>query len=99
MHFFGCSIFRAISLVSGLASATPLTSGGKHDNYGLKPFNIDLSKNLPRMLNLIKNTRLPLTLSENPGSSAGITLDTLTTLQSEWITAFDWKKEQASMNK
>lgn len=69
------------------------------NNFLVHPFQIDLSKDVPRMLELINHTRLP-DESEYPGvgSSFGTGLDFLKGLQKEWLTVFDWKKEQASMN-
>jgi len=52
------------------------------------------------MLDLVKNTVLP----EQPeypglGSTAGIDLDVLKQLQREWLTTFDWSREEAALNK
>ncbi|KAL7947565.1 Alpha/Beta hydrolase protein [Trichoderma barbatum] len=68
--------------------------------YHVRPFNIDLSKNVPHMIEMIKDTHLP-NKPVYPGltSDLGITLDTLKDLKNQWITSFDWQKEQAAMNK
>lgn len=52
------------------------------------------------MVRLAKDTRLP-DKPEYPGlgSSLGIDLDVLKSLREQWITDFDWKKEQDSINK
>ncbi|KAI8946654.1 alpha/beta-hydrolase [Xylaria longipes] len=71
----------------------------------VKPFEINLSERVPHMLDLIQNTQLPSSEfvaareSTNGTLSTGISLQTLKELQSEWITGFNWDKEQASMNK
>ncbi|KAI0409267.1 Alpha/Beta hydrolase protein [Xylaria palmicola] len=57
------------------------------------------------MLDLIRNTRLPenefvaAVESRNDTLSTGISLQTLKDLKQEWITSFNWDKEQASINK
>lgn len=66
----------------------------------IEPFKIDLSKNVPRMLELVKNTKLPDTCAySNLGASAGIDLDVLKQLQREWVEDFDWRTEEKDMNK
>ncbi|KAI5460231.1 Alpha/Beta hydrolase protein [Mariannaea sp. PMI_226] len=70
------------------------------DTFNLQPFVINLSREVPRMLNLVKNTRLPDQEEyAGVGSSAGIALDTLKQLQTKWTTTFDWNKEQHALNK
>ncbi|VUC34859.1 unnamed protein product [Clonostachys rosea] len=65
----------------------------------VEPLKVDLSKNVPRMLDLVKNTKLPETsIYSSLGSSAGIDLNVLRQLQNEWITNFDWKSEEEQMN-
>lgn len=51
------------------------------------------------MLTFADNTRLP-DKPEYPGlaDTAGIGLDTLKSLKQEWLTDFDWIKEQESIN-
>lgn len=77
-------------------SASVLLSG----RYRLKPYTLNLESEVPRMLQLISNTHLP-EVPEYPGlsSDAGIPLSTLKALRTQWLTQFDWKKEQASINK
>ncbi|KAL7916674.1 Alpha/Beta hydrolase protein [Trichoderma velutinum] len=78
------------------ASASALPSA----NYRLKPYTLNLESQVPRMLHLISDTQLP-EVPEYHGlsSDAGIPLSTLKSLRTQWLTQFDWKKEQASINK
>ncbi|KAK0648103.1 Alpha/Beta hydrolase protein [Cercophora newfieldiana] len=72
-----------------------------HRNAPLvKPFKVDLSKEVPRMLKLVRDTRLP-DKPEYPGlgSSLGIDLDVLKGLKDKWLRGFDWKKEEDAINK
>jgi hypothetical protein len=92
-----------ITLTSLLGAANALvlrSDGNKADNSGfdLRPFTINLSSEVPRMLQLIKHTKLPHA-PEYPGAAAGITLDTLKSLQSEWTSQFDWGKEEEGLNR
>ncbi|KAM0417085.1 hypothetical protein ACHAPT_012923 [Fusarium lateritium] len=65
----------------------------------VKPFKVDLSKNVPRMLDLVRNTKLPDTPAYSGlGASAGIDPNVLKQLQREWIEDFDWKREEEDMN-
>ncbi|RDW61068.1 hypothetical protein BP6252_12451 [Coleophoma cylindrospora] len=68
-------------------------------SFNLRPFSIDLSNRVPTMLSKINETQLP-DLPEYPGvgSSFGINLDTLKSFQQEWLTSFNWEKEQSSIN-
>lgn len=52
------------------------------------------------MLELVRGTELP-DKEEYPGvgSSAGIALDVVKSLQREWTVDFDWHKEEAKLNK
>lgn len=65
----------------------------------VEPFTVDLSKNVPRMLDLVNNTKLPETsIYSDLGSSAGIDPNVLRELQKQWITDFDWDSEEEQMN-
>jgi hypothetical protein len=66
----------------------------------VQSFDVDLSKRLPRMLDLIKNTQLP-DKPEYPGveGSLGLDLDVLKTLKNEWIHEYNWQKDQSYMNR
>jgi hypothetical protein len=87
----------------GLSALAPvcLSALVEHANhFDLKPFSINLSNGAPRMLELVKETRLPDN-EEYPGlgSSAGIALDVVKSLQREWTAEFDWDQEEAKLNK
>ncbi|KAJ1711030.1 alpha/beta-hydrolase [Aspergillus flavus] len=70
-----------------------------NSTFELHPFHIDLSSGIPRMLDQIRGTHLPEQFPYfGVGTSLGIGLDDLNTLRTEWITNFDWEKEQDSMN-
>ncbi|KAL7928227.1 Alpha/Beta hydrolase protein [Trichoderma chlorosporum] len=86
--------------VVAAAGATALPSGQSKNGYNLKPFTLNLENGVPRMLELIENTQLP-EAPEYPGlsSDAGISLSTLKSLRTEWLTQFNWGKEQAAINK
>ncbi|UKZ74572.1 hypothetical protein TrVFT333_002242 [Trichoderma virens FT-333] len=88
------------SLFVAAASATAIQNAHPKQNYHLKPFVLNLDSQVPRMLELIKNTQLPAS-PEYPGLSpdAGIPLSTLKSLRTEWLTQFSWQKEQAAINK
>lgn len=89
--------------LAGLSALISVSLGApvEHaDHFDLKPFSVNLSKGVPRMLELIKDTKLP-DKEEYPGvgSSAGIGLDVVKSLQREWTVDFDWHKEEAKLNK
>lgn len=91
------SIFHP--LVVGWQSALVASPALASDSYDLRPFHVNLSENVPHMLDLIRQTHLP-GAPEYPdiGASAGIGLDVLKSLQEQWLNGFNWDKEQASMN-
>jgi hypothetical protein len=70
----------------------------------VKTLQINLSERLPHMLDLVQRTQLPS--AELPAAkdnynttlSSGVPLSTLKSLQKEWITNFNWEKEQESIN-
>ena len=99
-----CSVLQSAVIALHVAvtiDATVVTSEVKqHDSYNLQPFHINLSDNVPHMLDLIRKTNLPA-MPEYPdvGDSAGIDLNVLKSLRTQWLNRFDWDKEQASMNK
>ncbi|KAJ3541266.1 hypothetical protein NM208_g4128 [Fusarium decemcellulare] len=98
---------RTTHLLPWLASAAQVLGqpDKKWGRFNVRPFNIDLGDRVPRMLDLVKNTRLPTHESPaakdsvNITSSTGISLSTLKQLQTQWSTNFDWEKEQAAMNR
>ncbi|KAL4887549.1 alpha/beta-hydrolase [Aspergillus karnatakaensis] len=72
---------------------------GRND-YHVKPFHIDLSSNVPRMLDQVRRTKLPdEPVYVNTGTAQGITLKDLKSFQKEWLTSFDWGHEQHKLNK
>ncbi|RFU80052.1 alpha beta-hydrolase [Trichoderma arundinaceum] len=88
------------SLVVAAAGASALPNGHSHGKYNLKPYTLNLGSEVPRMLELVRNSELP-SIPEYPGLSpdAGIPLSTLKSLRSEWLTKFNWNKEQAAINR
>ncbi|KAJ7162091.1 Alpha/Beta hydrolase protein [Mycena filopes] len=68
--------------------------------FNVHPFKIDLRRELPRLKNLVNNTRLPAKpLYPGAGQDKGIELDFLRELQTEWSTTFNWEAQQAELNK
>lgn len=67
-------------------------------SHSIRPFSIDLSSNVSRMLSLVKNARLP-SKAEYPGASnVGIELDYLKSLKNLWVDGWSWDKTQAEYN-
>ncbi|KAJ7618577.1 Alpha/Beta hydrolase protein [Roridomyces roridus] len=84
------------ALVGSVLAATTHRTG----NFNVKPFKIDLAGEIPHLKSLVNNTRLPETaLYPEAGPNSGIELDTLRELSDEWVTSFDWEKEEAEMNR
>lgn len=86
-------------LILGLLAAYAADSLVAAANFSVRPLEIDLSNGVPRMLSLINNTQLP----DEPqypglGSTFGMDLDFLKGLQEQWLTEFNWNKEQKTMN-
>ena len=93
-----CLSLRSVLFALGcIASVT--AHDVRHAKYDLRPFKIDLSSDIPRMLDLIGNTSLPKS-PEYPGvgSTAGISLNVLENMRDEWLTSYDWDSEQTKMN-
>jgi hypothetical protein len=92
-------------LLSGLTLFGLSADAVPTKEFQVKPFEVNLSDRVPHMLDLIRNTQLPsdefvaARESTNNSLSTGISLRTLKDLQKEWITSFNWDKEQASINK
>lgn len=84
------------NLLSFQAAAPTLSD----QSFNLRPFTINLSRRVPRMMELIKNTQLPEE-SQYPGveSHFGIDLEVLKSLRENWLNKFDWEKEQAYLNR
>lgn len=93
----------SITQLAGLTGWVALSRGApvkRADTFNLKPFVINLSGGVPRMLDLVKQTRLPSQPEYSGlGPSAGIALDVLERLQTQWTDGFDWGREEAIMNK
>jgi len=94
MHHHTFSYAFAAFMAVGLGIASPV------EPSVVKPFKVDLSSEVPRMLKLIKENKLP-DKPEYPGlgSSFGIDLDVLKDLKNQWLDDFDWRKEQDTINK
>jgi hypothetical protein len=98
---YSSRVFIAQLTWFGAAAAPALGAPAERtDTLAVKPFVVDLSADVPRMLDLVRHTRLP----DHPeyatvGSSAGIALDVLSRLQTEWTHDFDWRREEAALNK
>jgi hypothetical protein len=68
--------------------------------HTLRPFKVDLSAGVPHLRELVEITHLPeYEVNTGVEPSAGISLDTLKSLQDEWLTSFDWDREQEAINK
>lgn len=82
-------------VAAGLGAATPVEKPSV-----VKPFKVNLSSEVPRMLKLVKESKLP-DKPEYPGvgSSFGIDLDVLKDLKKQWLEDFNWEKEQDAINK
>ncbi|KAJ7680834.1 Alpha/Beta hydrolase protein [Mycena polygramma] len=69
------------------------------DNFYVKPFEINLSAEIPRLKSLVNNSRLPdKDLYPSFGPEKGIKLDVLRELRADWLTNFDWEVQQAELN-
>lgn len=67
-------------------------------NASIAKFEINLSPS--RMLSLINQTQLPdHDVYPGVGEALGIDLGALKSLKQEWTSSFDWKAEQAALNK
>jgi hypothetical protein len=87
----------ALSCLSEASQGNPVPSEA---GYQLQPFHIDLSSKVPRMLDQIKRTELPAhPVYINTGTSAGISLSLLEDFRTQWLTSFDWNREQQDLNK
>ena len=84
-----------LSLLCLQAVAVNLTN----ETFNVRPFKIDLSAGVPRMLKLVNDTQLPEKPQyPNIGASEGIDLDVLKGLREEWLDQFDWEEEQTYLN-
>ncbi|KAJ7618573.1 Alpha/Beta hydrolase protein [Roridomyces roridus] len=84
-------------VITAAFAATVL--GATQDKFNLKPFTIDLAEGVPHLKALVNNTWLPeQALYPAAGVDKGIELDTLRDLRTEWVTTFDWGKQEAELN-
>ncbi|KAJ7656666.1 Alpha/Beta hydrolase protein [Mycena rosella] len=89
-------MFLALNLVALFAVAA---SSAANDTFNLTPFKIDLSSKIPRLKELVRNTRLPAkALYADASPDKGIEVDFLRELQTEWVETFDWDAQQAELN-
>ncbi|KAF7342274.1 putative epoxide hydrolase [Mycena venus] len=79
-----------VTLVNAISRST--------DGFDLKPFTINLSSRVPRLMTLVNNTRLPEKPLYTVDQQKGIELDVLRDLHSEWLHNFDWETQQAQLN-
>jgi hypothetical protein len=93
---------RAFSFffLSLIGSPAAYAGSSKNGSLQVHPFKVDLGGDVPRMLDLIKHTRLP----EKPeypgvGASFGMDLDVLKTLQNEWLHKYSWQKDELYINR
>ncbi|KAF8516433.1 Alpha/Beta hydrolase protein [Hysterangium stoloniferum] len=69
--------------------------------HTVRPFDADLTRDAPRMLRLVKDTRLPPTLSALMTVSStdpGVDAQWIRKLKKEWIHGFDWNERQEYIN-
>lgn len=84
-----------------LASASIVLSSDLVNNgFAPKKFTVNLSAGVPRMMDLVRETRLP-SASEfsGLGNSSGIALNVLESLRTQWLEGFNWNREEAALNK
>ncbi len=97
---FSSSLIMRLVALAALTGSIQGSAVKRANPYDVQPFFINLSADAPRMLALVNETRLPSKEEyDGLGSSAGISLDTLETLQAQWIEKFDWHREEAALNK
>jgi hypothetical protein len=91
---------KFLSLVAAHVFAAVLTDASvTGDTLNVQPFKIDLSSEVPHLLDLANKTRLPLKpLYPDAGLYQGIELDYLRELQTAWVGNFDWEAQQAALN-
>lgn len=89
----------AILFTLKLLSVLAQVNANLTENYHVRRFRIDLNAGVPRMLDLVRQTRLP-DRAEYPifSADAGLDVNVLANLQTHWLHSFDWSKEQDRMN-
>ncbi|KAJ7890990.1 Alpha/Beta hydrolase protein [Mycena olivaceomarginata] len=91
---------KFLSLFAAHVFAAVLTDASiTGDTFNVQPFEIDLSSEVPHLMDLANKTRLPLKpLYPDAGLYQGIELDYLRELQTAWVGNFDWEAQQAALN-
>lgn len=84
-----------------IASASIVLGNGLvHNDFAPKKFTVNLSAGVPRMMDLVRETRLPSNSEfSGLGNSSGIALDVLENLRTQWLEDFNWGHEEAALNK
>jgi hypothetical protein len=76
-----------------------LNNAHLHSN-SVEPFVIDLSTGVPRLRELVENTKLPDAPEyAHLADTAGIDLEVLNSMRTQWLSTFDWQKEQEELNR
>ncbi|KAI9146964.1 Hybrid PKS-NRPS synthetase TAS1 [Paramyrothecium foliicola] len=93
------------STISWLAVLTVVGIGAygapqSHTLRKVKPFKIDLAKQSPRLIELVKRTKLPeKSVYPGLGATAGIDLAILKQLKDDWVHNFRWHIEEEKLNR
>ncbi|KAJ7162069.1 Alpha/Beta hydrolase protein, partial [Mycena filopes] len=91
VHSLKIALIGATAFMAGLVAA--------NTTFIVKPFEVDLSSEIPRLKFLVNNTRLPAkALYPSVGEEEGTGLEFLRELQTEWLTTYDWEAQQAELN-
>ncbi|KAG8762227.1 hypothetical protein FRC12_009137 [Ceratobasidium sp. 428] len=83
-----------LEYILSLVSLIPAALGA----YEVRPYKINLSSRMPHLKDLVQRTKLP-SYSVLGISGAGVPLLWLKDRQSDWLSKYDWSKEEASLNK
>lgn len=77
-----------------------LSSSLLQNEFSPKRFTVNLSAGVPRMMDLVRETRLPSNSEfSGLGNSSGIALDVLESLRTQWLEDFNWEHEEVALNK
>ncbi|KAF2730317.1 alpha/beta-hydrolase [Polyplosphaeria fusca] len=85
------------ALLEAVSASTVPRFEPYRSGFNLQTFKIDLAHDVHRMLRQVNETDVSNTF-HFADSSAGITLEQLQSLRSQWLSDFDWNKEQAALN-
>lgn len=84
---------------SSLPRANAVPNLAPSHNHNVRPFAINLSAGVPHLRELIERTILPEAPEyPNLGDTAGIDLGILKSMRRQWLTEFDWQKEEDELN-